>query len=227
MSGAASRSPKLSGEVAGQGQRGEVVGHDRHFGLVHMFGAEHAALVRQVAGGAGVFDQGATETQVLGGAHGGADAGMAHETADDQVQGAEVFQALLQVGAMESAGQQFFNHGFVAQGFKARNELAALALWVEQPAMGAQVAHMHDWPPGGPGCAEQLPDVRDCRIHAAQGQGAGKVFFLGIDDDQRRLTQVGRCVTAAAELKHRFWNGHSGAPSSGAFATFSSGGAVL
>ena len=82
---------------------------------------------------------------------------------------------------------------------------------------------MHDRPAGSAGSGHQLLDVRDGGIHAAQGQRTTEVFFLGIDDDKGRMAQIGRCVTAAAELKHRFWNGHSGAPSGGAFATLSSG----
>ncbi|MCY1179878.1 hypothetical protein D9M73_202970 [compost metagenome] len=148
---------------------------------------------------------------------------MAHETADDQVKGAEVFQALCQFGAVKSAWQQFADDGFIALRLQARNELSTYALWVEQPAEGTEVADMHDRPAGGAGSGEQLLDVRDSFIHAAQGQGTAEVFFLGIDDDQGGMAQIGRCITAAAELKHRFWNRHSGAPWSGAFAPLSSG----
>ena len=119
--------------------------------------------------------------------------------------------------------QQFADDGFIALRFKARDEFAALALRVEQATDGAEVTHVHDRPTGGTGSGNQLFDVRDSRVHAAQGQRATEIFFLGIDDDHGGMTQCGRCVTATAELKHRFWNGHSGAPWGGAFATLSSG----
>jgi hypothetical protein len=64
----------------------------------------------------------------------------------------------------------------------ARDELAAFALRVEQATDGAEVAHVHDRAAGLAGGVEQLLDVRDGRVHAAQGQRTAEVFFLGIDD---------------------------------------------
>ncbi|MCY1553328.1 hypothetical protein D9M68_897990 [compost metagenome] len=58
-------------------------------------GAQDTALVGQVACGAGVFDKRAAETQVLRGAHRGADAGVGHEAADDQVEVAKRLQLVM------------------------------------------------------------------------------------------------------------------------------------
>ncbi len=130
---------------------------------------------------------------------------------------------LFQAGAMEGAGQQFADDGFVTLRLKARNEFAALALGVKQAAHGTQVAHMHNRAPGTARCGHKLLDVLYRRVHAREGERAAEVFFLGVDDHQGRMIEVGCCVTATAELKHRLWNGHSGAPVSGAFATLSTG----
>ncbi|VVN39800.1 hypothetical protein PS681_05988 [Pseudomonas fluorescens] len=132
-------------------------------------------------------------------------------------------QTIEQLGAVERARQQFANNGFITLWLKAGDEFAAFALRVEQATDGAEVTHVHDRPTGCTGCGNHLFDVRDGRVHAAQGQRATEILFLGIDDDHGGMAQCGRCVTATAELKHRFWNGHSGAPWGGAFATLSSG----
>ncbi|MNY32759.1 hypothetical protein D3C86_1669950 [compost metagenome] len=116
--------------------------------------AQDTALVGQVACGAGVFDERAAETQVLRGAHRGADARVTHEAADDQVEGAEVLQAFGQFGTVERARQQFADDGFVALWLKARNEFTTDTLRVEHATERAEVAHMHDRPAGGTGRGE-------------------------------------------------------------------------
>ena len=47
-------------------------------------------------------------------------------------------------------------------------------------------------------------------IDAQKEYLSGPLALIGIDDDKGRMAQDGCCITAAAELKHRFWNGHSG-----------------
>ncbi|VVO45412.1 hypothetical protein PS723_06609 [Pseudomonas fluorescens] len=188
-----------------------------------MFRAQDTAFVRQVAGRARIFHQGATKTQVLGCAYRGADTGVTHETADDQVQRAEVLQTFFQLRAMEGTGQQLADDGLVTLWLEARDELTACALRVEHSTHGAEVMHMHNRPAGSAGRGDQLLDVFDGSIHAGQGQWATEILFLGINDDQAGMAQTGRCITTAGELKHRLWNGHSGAPLGRAFATLSSG----
>ena len=69
MSGAMGRSlGRRSNQFAGQCEGGEIVRHDRHFSLVNVLGTQHATLVGQVAGSAGIFHQGAAKAQILGSA---------------------------------------------------------------------------------------------------------------------------------------------------------------
>jgi len=122
-----------------------------------------------------------------------------------------------QAGAVERAGQQFTDDGFVAHWLQAGNEFAALALWVKQAADGAQVAHMHDRATGVARRSDQLLDIAHRRIHAREGEWTAEVFLLGVDDHEGRMAEIGRCITSTADLKHRLWNGHSGASCEGGF----------
>lgn len=64
------------------------------------------------------------------------------ETADDQVQMAELLQTLMQVGAGEGIGQAFLHHRLVAERRQSFDEASARALRVEQATGDAQVAHV-------------------------------------------------------------------------------------
>nr|GFA42932.1 hypothetical protein [Tanacetum cinerariifolium] len=198
-----------SNQVRGQRQFGEVVIHDCHFRLLHQFGLDDAARGREVAGGAGIFDQRAAKAVILGRAHGGADAGVTHETADDQVESAPAFEQAVQrravVGgdrAVQGVGQAFFDNDLIVLGLQLGDELPALTLWIEHAAHRAQMTHVDDGRFCGARGGHQLDDVVDRRLNTGQGERAAEVFLLGIDDDQRGITQSGRCVFTATELKH-------------------------
>lgn len=104
-----------------------------------------------------------------------------------------------QAGAVERAGQQFTDDGFVAHRLQAGNELAALALWVKQAAHGAQVAHMLNWATGVARRGDQLLDIADRRVHAREGEWTAEVFLLRIDDHEGRMAEIGSRVTSTAD----------------------------
>ena len=106
---------------------------------------------------------------------------------------AELLQVFVQVGTGEGVGQALFHYRLACLRGQAVDEVAARALWVEQAAGNAQVAHMHHWRAEVARGAEQGGDFRDGGFHVRQLQGAAAVLFLGIDDQQSGLAEeIGR-----------------------------------
>jgi hypothetical protein len=117
----------------------------------------------------------------------------------------------LQTGAVERAGQQFADDGFVALG--------------SSPGMNSPRS------PCGSNRPPTVPRWRTCTIgRPARRAAASTCLMLATAASMplrasgplrysfwasmitSRMAEVGCCVTTAAELKHRLWNGHSGAP---------------
>ncbi|MCY1428779.1 hypothetical protein D9M71_446760 [compost metagenome] len=135
---------------------------------------------------------------------------MAHETADDQVQVAQLLQSFVQLGVLEGVGHALFDDDFAFQRLQPRYELASRPLWVEAATDSAQVANMDDRTAALARGVEQPGDVGHGLVHARQLQGTTEVLLLRIDDDQAGVAQLGRRIVAASEAKHRGWNGHQG-----------------
>ena len=169
-----------------------------------------AAAIGQVAGRAGIGRDRRAQAEVERCTRGRGDAHVGHEAGEYDVLASGRGKPGLQIGAGKSVRQRLFDDGLACERRQAIDDRAARGLAVEQAAGAALVRDMNDRSAALPGPREQARRGGDRGLRIGQGQRAGAIFVLKVDQHEAGLVELRRIEIGAGEFEQGLGSNHVG-----------------
>lgn len=115
---------------------GVVVAQSAQKGVMHFVGIDFLTHALQRFCGAGIADNGAVVSEVLGGSYGGIDTHVGHHSADDQMLHVVCVQQICQWGFAETIWEILYDHRFAFDGEDIAVNLRSNGVWNKEGGIG-------------------------------------------------------------------------------------------